>query len=41
MDTALGINNMGELVFDYSLEDYGEFGRYAGGKVYNGQESVM
>ena len=41
MDTALGINNMGELVFDYSLEDYGEFGKYAGGKVYNGQESVM
>ena len=41
MDTALGINNMGELVFDYSLEDYGEYGKYAGGKVYNGQESVM
>lgn len=41
MDTALGINNMGELVFDYSLEDHGEFGKYAGGKVYNGQESVM
>lgn len=41
MDTALGINNMGELVFDYSLEDHGEYGKYAGGKVYNGQESVM
>ena len=37
-DTALGINNEGELVFDYNLEDTD---KYAGGVVFNGQESVL
>ncbi len=37
-DTALGINNEGELVFDYNLEDTD---KYAGGVVFNGQESIL
>lgn len=36
MDSALGINNEGELVYSYHLEDTGE-----DGKVYTGQESVL
>ena len=38
MDTAIGINNEGSLVFDYSLEDTDQVG---GDDVYNGQTSVM
>ena len=39
MDTAIGINNEGALVFDYALEDtdYTE----AGEQVFNGQQSVF
>ena len=37
-DTALGINNEGALVFDYSLEDTDTVD---GANVYNGQESVL
>ena len=38
MDTALGINNEGKLVFDYSLEDTDQI---EGADVYNGQSSVL
>ena len=38
MDTAIGINNEGKLVFDYNLEDTDKF---EGADVYNGQNSVM
>jgi hypothetical protein len=38
MDTALGINNMGELVFDYNLEDTDYLD---GSAIFNGQDSVM
>lgn len=39
MDTAIGINNEGELVFSYELEDTDHL---AGGEdVYNGQNSVI
>ncbi len=37
-DTALGINNEGQLVFDYDLEDTDTVD---GANVYNGQESVL
>ena len=39
MDTAIGINNEGALVFDYALEDtdYTE----SGAQVFNGQQSVF
>ena len=36
MDSALGINNEGELVYGYHLEDTGE-----DGKVFTGQDSVL
>lgn len=38
MDTALGTNNEGLLLFDYNLEDTD---LHNGSKVYNGQDSVM
>lgn len=38
MDTALGINNEGQLVFDYDLEDTDQVGGY---NVYNAQTSVL
>lgn len=38
MDTAIGINNEGELTFDYSLEDTDTVGS---AEVYNGQDSVI
>lgn len=38
MDTAIGINNEGQLVFDYDLEDTDKVN---GSNVYNGQESVL
>lgn len=38
MDTALGTNNEGSLVFGYSLEDTDHL---AGADVFNGQESVL
>jgi hypothetical protein len=38
MDTAIGINNEGKLVFDYSLEDIDTVN---GSNVFNGQDSVM
>lgn len=38
MDTAIGINNEGALVFDYSLED---IDKVDGANVFNGQESVL
>ena len=38
MDTAMGINNEGALVFDYSLED---IDKVNGANVFNGQDSVM
>lgn len=38
MDTAIGINNEGALVFDYSLED---IDTVEGANVFNGQESVL
>ena len=37
-DTMLGINNEGQLAFDYNLEDTDKIG---GAEVYNGQESVL
>lgn len=37
-DTAIGINNEGQLVFDYDLEDTD---RVDGSNVFNGQESVL
>lgn len=39
MDTAIGINNEGALVFDYSLEDIDMLSSIAG--VYNGYKTVM
>lgn len=39
MDTALGINNEGALVFDYALEDTDTVD--GGADVYNGQQSVL
>ena len=39
MDTGLGINNEGELVFDYRLEDIDK--QQSGADVYNGQQSVI
>lgn len=38
-DTALGINNEGELVFSYNLEDVDHL--QSGADVYNGQQSVL
>lgn len=38
MDTALGINNEGELVFDYDLEDTDKLGN---ADVFNGQSSTL
>lgn len=38
MDTAIGINNEGALVFDYDLEDYDKVN---GANVFNGQDSVL
>ena len=38
MDTAIGINNEGALVFDYDLEDTDHID---GEDVYNGQDSVL
>lgn len=38
-DTAIGINNEGALVFDYSLEDTDHLA--GGADVYNGQDSVL
>ena len=38
MDTAIGINNEGKLVFDYSLEDTDTVN---GANVFNGQDSVF
>lgn len=38
MDTAVGINNEGQLVFDYDLEDTD---KVDGNNVFNGQESVL
>ena len=37
-DTALGIDNIGALIFDYWLEDDST---YNGSNVYNGQDSVL
>jgi hypothetical protein len=37
-DTAIGINNEGQLVFDYNLEDTD---KVDGANVFNGQESVL
>ncbi len=37
-DTALGINNEGQLVFDYDLEDTDHLD---GANIFNGQESVL
>ena len=39
MDTALGINNEGALVFSYNLEDIDQI--EGGADVYNGQQSVL
>lgn len=39
MDTAIGIDNKGKLVFDYNLEDIDTI--EGGAAVYNGQDSVM
>ena len=39
MDTAIGINNEGELVFGYELEDTDHLS--GGADVYNGQDSVI
>lgn len=38
MDTAIGINNEGKLVFDYNLEDTDKID---GANVFNGQDSVL
>lgn len=38
-DTAIGINNEGALVFDYSLEDTDHLS--GGDDIFNGQQSVM
>lgn len=39
MDTALGINNEGQLVFDYALEDIDHL--EGGVDVFNGQQSIF
>ena len=39
MDTAIGINNEGDLVFSYNLEDTDQTG--TGADVFNGQDSVI
>ena len=39
MDTAIGINNEGELVFGYELEDIDH--QTGGANVFNGQDSVI
>ena len=39
MDTAIGINNEGELVFDYQLEDIDH--QQGGANIFNGQDSVI
>lgn len=39
MDTAIGINNDGELVFDYQLEDIDT--QTGGEPIFNGQDSVI
>lgn len=39
MDTAIGINNDGELVFDYQLEDIDH--QQGGEPIFNGQDSVI
>lgn len=39
MDTAIGINNEGQLVFGYNLEDIDHI--EGGADVFNGQESVL
>lgn len=39
MDTAIGINNDGKLVFDYQLEDIDY--QQGGAPVFNGQDSVI
>ena len=39
MDTAIGINNEGSLVFSYNLEDVDHLS--GGADVFNGQQSVM
>lgn len=39
MDTAIGINNEGELVFGYDLEDIDH--QAGGANVFNGQDSVI
>lgn len=39
MDTAIGINNDGELVFDYMLEDIDT--QQGGEGIFNGQDSVI
>lgn len=39
MDTAIGINNEGALVFSYNLEDIDQ--TEGGADVYNGQQSVL
>lgn len=39
MDTAIGINNEGQLVFDYHLEDIDHLS--GGAEIFNGQDSVM
>ena len=39
MDTAIGINNEGQLVFSYNLEDIDHI--EGGADVFNGQESVL
>ena len=39
MDTAIGINNDGQLVFDYRLEDIDH--QQGGAPIFNGQDSVI
>ena len=39
MDTAIGINNEGSLVFSYNLEDIDSTS--GGADIYNGQQSVL
>lgn len=39
MDTAIGINNEGELVFGYELEDIDH--QQGGANIFNGQDSVI
>ena len=39
MDTSIGINNEGSLVFSYNLEDIDSTS--GGADIYNGQQSVL